>query len=310
MKKISIISPCYNEEENVLELYRRVMDAVSGIDGYEFEYVFIDNASTDRTVELLKGLATKDQRVKIIVNTRNFGHIRSPYWGLIQTTGDASIYLASDLQDPPEKIPEFIKKWEEGFKLVLAIKPVSQTSRLMHWLRRSYYKLLDYVSDVPITRDSTGFGLYDRAVLDELRKIQDPYPFLRGLIAELGYKVAEIPFEQPRRARGLSKNNFYTLYDIAILGIISHSLLPIRIATLLGFVLGALSIIAAFAIFLLKLIYWDVYPIGMAPLIIVMFFMFGVILLFIGLLGEYIGSIHTYVQRRPVVVERERVNFD
>lgn len=310
MKKISIISPCYNEEENVLELYRRVMDAVSGIDGYEFEYVFIDNASTDRTVELLKGLATKDQRVKIIVNTRNFGHIRSPYWGLIQTTGDASIYLASDLQDPPEKIPEFIKKWEEGFKLVLAIKPVSQTSRLMHWLRRSYYKLLDYVSDVPITRDSTGFGLYDRAVLDELRKIQDPYPFLRGLIAELGYQVAEIPFEQPRRARGLSKNNFYTLYDIAILGIISHSLLPIRIATLLGFVLGALSIIAAFAIFFLKLIYWDVYPIGMAPLIIVMFFMFGVILLFIGLLGEYIGSIHTYVQKRPVVVERERVNFD
>lgn len=310
MKKISIISPCYNEEENVLELYRRVMDAVSGIDGYEFEYVFIDNASTDRTVELLKGLATKDQRVKIIVNTRNFGHIRSPYWGLIQTTGDASIYLASDLQDPPEKIPEFIKKWEEGFKLVLAIKPVSQTSRLMHWLRRSYYKLLDYVSDVPITRDSTGFGLYDRAVLDELRKIQDPYPFLRGLIAELGYQVAEIPFEQPRRARGLSKNNFYTLYDIAILGIISHSLLPIRIATLLGFVLGALSIIAAFAIFFLKLIYWDVYPIGMAPLIIVMFFMFGVILLFIGLLGEYIGSIHNYVQRRPVVVERERVNFD
>lgn len=309
MKKISIISPCYNEEENVLELYRRVMNAVASIDEYEFEYVFIDNASTDRTVELLKGLASQDPRVKIIVNTRNFGHIRSPYWGLIQTTGDASIYLASDLQDPPEKIPEFIQKWEQGFKLVLAIKPVSQTSPVMHWLRRSYYKLLDYVSDVPITRDSTGFGLYDRAVLDELRKIQDPYPFLRGLISELGYEVAEIPFEQPRRARGLSKNNFYTLYDIAVLGIISHSLLPIRIATLLGFVLGAFSIIAAFVMLILKLLYWDSYPVGVAPLIIGMFFMFGVVLLFIGLLGEYIGSIHTYVQKRPVVVEKERINF-
>lgn len=310
MKKISIISPCYNEEENISELYRRVVDAISDVKAYQFEYIFIDNASTDRTLSILKEIASNDKRVKIIVNTRNFGHIRSPYWGLIQTTGDASIYLASDLQDPPEKIPEFIKKWEQGFKLVLATKPVSQSSALMHWLRKTYYRFLDYLSDVPITKDSTGFGLYDRVVLDELRKIDDPYPFLRGLISELGYEVYEIPFEQPRRARGLSKNNFYTLYDIAVLGVISHSLLPIRFATLLGFVLGLCSIIAALVMLGLKLVFWDSYPVGMAPLIIGMFFMFGIILLFIGLLGEYIGSIHSYVQRRPVVVEKERINFD
>lgn len=309
MKKISIISPCYNEEENILELYERVTKSISSIVDYEFEYLFIDNASTDRTVEILKELAAKDSRVKIIINTRNFGHIRSPYWGLIQTTGDASIYLASDLQDPPEKIIDFIKEWERGYKIVLAVKPVSETSALMHRIRRCYYCVLNYVSDVPITRDSTGFGLYDQVVLDELRKIHDPYPFLRGLISELGYEVAQIEFEQPRRTKGISKNNFYTLYDIAVLGMISHSLVPIRLATFVGFFLGIFSILAAFITLILKLCYWESYPVGIAPLAIVLLFMFGIVLIFIGILGEYIGSIHTYVQNRPVVVEKERVNF-
>jgi dolichol-phosphate mannosyltransferase len=247
--------------------------------------------------------------VKVIFNTRNFGHIRSPYHGILQSRGIATVYLASDLQDPPEKIHEFIHWWEQGYKLVMATKPVSQGNRLMHKLRQSYYRMLDGISDITLVPDSTGFGLYDKVVLNELRRIGDPYPFLRGLICELGWEVKTIPFEQPRRVRGLSKNNFYTLYDIAMLGVVSHSLVPIRLASLMGFVLGGTSVMAAFVFLILKLVYWDSFPIGIAPIVIGMFLMFGIILLFIGLLGEYIGSIHTYVQRRPVVVERERINF-
>ncbi len=308
-KIISIISPCYNEQDNVEELYSRVVAVISEYSDYDFEYLFIDNASTDATVLKLKALAENDSRVKIIVNTRNFGHIRSPYWGILQTRGDATIYLASDLQDPPEMIPEFIAAWENGYKLVMATKPVSQTNPFMHFLRRKYYQTLDNISDVSLVPDSTGFGLYDREVLDKIREINDPYPFFRGLIAELGYEVKTIPFCQPRRMRGISKNNIYSLYDIAILGVISHSLVPIRIASLLGLLLGAGSLLCAFVILVLKLLFWDHIPLGMAPVFITMFFMFGVMLMFIGILGEYVGSIHAYVQRRPIVVERERINF-
>jgi len=308
-KFLSVISPCYNEEENVEELYRRVVAVMDRYSQYEFEYVFIDNASTDNTVEKLKNLAKKDCRVKVIVNTRNFGHIRSPYWGILQTTGAATIYLASDLQDPPEVIPRFIDEWEKGYKLVLATKPVSQSSPLMHSLRKLYYRVLDAISDVPLIADTTGFGLYDKVVLDGIRAVNDPYPYLRGLYCELGYEVKTVPFDQPRRLRGISKNNFYTLYDIAMLGVISHSLVPIRIASFLGFVMGSVSIVVALIFFVLKLLFWSSFPLGMAPLVIGMFFMFGILLFFIGLLGEYIGSIHTYVQRRPIVVEKERINF-
>lgn len=309
-KLISIVSPTYNEIDNVDELYRRVFDAVESFKNYEFEYLFIDNASTDGTVEKLKQLAANDYRVKVIINNRNFGHIRSPYWGIIQTKGDATIYLASDLQDPPEYLSSFIQKWEEGYKLVLATKPVSDSTAITHWIRKSYYRFLDSIADISVLKDSTGFGLYDRQVIDQIRNINDPYPFLRGLVAELGFEVAEIKFDQPRRIRGVTKNNFYTLYDIAVLGIVSHSMFPIRVATLFGFTLGILSIISALITLALKITHWDEYPIGIAPLIITMFFMFGVILIFIGMLGEYIGSIHTYVRNRPVVVEKERINFD
>lgn len=247
--------------------------------------------------------------MKLIINTRNFGHIRSPYWGILQTSGVATIYLASDLQDPPEMIPEFIAAWEAGYKIALAIKPMSQSNKVMHCLRRSYYKFLSHISDVEITKDSTGFGIYDQCVVDKLRSIQDPYPFLRGLINELGYEIKEIPFNQPRRQRGISKNNIYTLYDIAMLGIISHSLVPIRLAAFLGFLLSAISICLAFILFVYKLLFWNEFAVGVAPIAIGMFFMFGVLLSFIGLLGEYIGVIHTYVQRRPIVVEKERINF-
>lgn len=306
---LSIVTPCYNEEDNVDELYARIKGAIAGLTKYKFELIFIDNHSTDGTVAKLKKLAASDPMVKIIVNTRNFGHIRSPYYGILQSRGVATIYLASDLQDPPELIPEFIRYWEEGYKLVMATKPVSKGIAWIHALRKAYYRFLDGISDISIVADSTGFGLYDREVLDHVRRIDDPYPFLRGLICELGYEIKTIPFAQPRRQRGISKNNFYTLYDIAMLGIVSHSKVPIRIAAFVGFAMGLLSLLAAIVFLVLKLIFWDSFPMGIAPVVIGMFFMFGILMLFIGILGEYIGAIHTYVQKRPPVVEKERINF-
>ena len=246
----------------------------------------------------------------MIVNTRNFGHIRSPYWGILQTTGNATIYLASDLQDPPEFIPQFIAEWEKGWKVVLAVKPSSKTNFLVHKMRRLYYQILDGIADIDLVRDATGFGLYDRIVLDQVRKIADPYPFLRGLICELGFPIKTIPFTQPRRERGISKNNFYTLFDIAMLGIVSHSLVPIRLASICGLVIGFLSFLVAVFYTVMKLLYWDSFPMGMAPIVIGIFLLFSLLFIFIGLLGEYIGSIHSYVKNRPIVVEKERINFD
>jgi glycosyltransferase involved in cell wall biosynthesis len=309
-KRVSLVSPCFNEEANVEELYRQVCKVMAGLPQYEFEYLFIDNASTDQTLQRLKDLAARDHRVKIIVNTRNFGHLRSPYWGIIQTRGDATIYLASDLQDPPELIPQFLAAWEEGSPIVLAVKPVSQTNPLIHWLRKFYYRVLDTISEVAIIKDATGFGLYDRAVLDQIRQIGDPQPFFRGLIFELGFPIKTVPFSQQRRQRGISKNNAYTLYDLAMLGIVSHSVVPIRLAAVLGFMIGFLSFLVAFVFLILKLSMWDTFPIGIAPIVIGMFLMFGIVLTFIGILGEYIASIHTYVRHRPVVVELERINFE
>lgn len=306
---ISIVTPCYNEEENISELYARITKAIESLSKYQFEILFIDNASTDRTVETIKGFCASDPRIKLIVNNRNFGHIRSPYWGIIQSSGIATVYLASDLQDPPEYIAKFVAEWEMGWKIVLASKPVSQTNFLFHSLRKLYYRLLDRISDVDLVKDTTGFGIYDRQVLECVRKINDPYPYLRGMICELGFPIKTIEFNQPRRVRGVSKNNFYTLYDIAMLGIVSHSLVPLRIASMLGLFIGSISFLVGLLYFVLKLIYWNSFPMGTAPLIIGIFFMFGILFVFIGLLGEYIGSIHTYVKNRPIVVEKERINF-
>jgi glycosyltransferase involved in cell wall biosynthesis len=306
---LSIVAPCFNEEENVDDLYRRIIAAISKLDNYQFEFVLIDNASTDGTVAKLKKLASEDQRVKIIVNTRNFGHIRSPYYGIMQSSGAATIYLASDLQDPPELIPEFVRAWEEGYKVVMAVKPASRGHALTHVLRHLYYRVLDGISDVTLLSDSTGFGLYDKVVLNQIRQINDPYPYFRGLICELGYEIKTIQFTQPRRLRGITKNNFYTLYDIAMLGMVSHSKVPIRIVAFLGFILGFLSVLAGVIFLVLKLMFWYYFPVGIAPIVIGVFFLFGIQLFFIGIIGEYIGSIHTYVQHKPVVVEKERINF-
>jgi len=310
MKKISIISPTFNEEANIRELYILIIAQTLNFPQYEFEILFIDNASVDNTPQLLKEIASQDRRVKVIFNTRNFGHIRSPYWGILQTSGDATIYLASDLQDPPELIPSFIAAWTAGAKIILAVKPISKGNPITHFLRKMYYRLLDRISDVTITNDSTGFGLYDKCVVDHLRTIADPYPFLRGLICELGYEIKTIPFIQPRRLRGISKNNFYSLYDIAMLGIVSHSLVPIRLLGFFGLVTSLLCFLVAIVFLVLKLIWWSTFPMGYAPILILTSFMFGIVLVSIAVMGEYIASIHTYVQNRPIVVEKERINFD
>jgi glycosyltransferase involved in cell wall biosynthesis len=309
-KIITIVAPTFNEVDNVEELLRRIKNQTSKLKNYQFEILIIDNGSTDGTQDRLRSLAKEDLSLKLIFNARNFGHIRSPYYGILQSRGSATIYLASDLQDPPELIPDFIAQWEKGYKLVMAIKPVSKSQPLMHFLRKTYYRFIDKISDVKIIKDSTGFGLYDAAVIDKLREINDPYPFLRGLICELGYDVQVIPFEQPRRMRGITKNNFYTLFDIAMLGMVSHSKVPIRIAALAGFSLGLLSLLIAFIFLILKMLFWNSFPLGSAPIAIGLFFFCGVQLFFIGILGEYIGSVHTYVQKRPIIVEKERINFE
>jgi len=310
-KLISIVSATFNEEDNVQELYERILTSIQPhIEQYNFEIIVIDNSSTDSTVARLKAIAVQDRRLKIIVNNRNFGHIRSPYYGIMQAQGEAVIYLASDLQDPPELIPQFIEQWEMGWKVIYAVKPTSQTSSTFHLARRTYYRILNSISEVELVNDTTGFGLYDKAIVNHLRQINDPYPYLRGLVCELGYPIKTLPFEQPSRKRGFSKNNIYTLYDIAMLGIVSHSMVPLRMAGMLGILIAACSFMAAIFYMVSKLIYWDSFPIGLAPLIIINLFLLGLILLFLSMLGEYIGSIHTWLRRRPIVTERERVNFD
>jgi dolichol-phosphate mannosyltransferase len=308
-KLISIVTPTYNEIENIELLLDRVREVIAPLDQYYFEILVIDNCSKDGTQEKIRELASRDSRIKAIFNARNFGHIRSPYYGILQSSGEATIYMASDFQDPPDMIPRFIEEWEKGWRLVMAIKPVSKSSPIMHFLRKMYYRLIDKISDVEIIKDSTGFGLYDKTVLNHLREINDPYPFLRGLICELGYPIKTIRFIQPRRIGGITKNNFYTLFDIAMLGMVSHSKVPIRIAALVGILLGTSSMLVALYFLIMKLILWDSFPLGSAPAIIGLFFLFGVMLFFIGILGEYIGSIHTYIQNRPIVVEKERINF-
>ena len=309
MPLVSIVTSCLNEEDNVVELYRRIEAQFAGQDDYRFEHIFVDNGSTDGTVARVKELAAADSRVKLIVNARNFGHIRSPLHGMYQAGGDAIIAMASDLQDPPELIGEFLRRWREGFLVVVGVKPKSRETWSMAVLRRAYYRVLGGMSDLALIPNFTGFGLYDRSVIDIVRGTGDPYPYFRGLIAELGIRYATVEFEQARRKRGITKNNFYTLYDLAMLGITSHSKMPLRLATMAGFVLSALSLLVACGYLVAKLLWWDQFPLGTAPLVIGLFFFGAVQLLFIGIVGEYVAAIHTQVVRRPLVVERERVNL-
>jgi glycosyltransferase involved in cell wall biosynthesis len=309
-KLISVVTPCFNEEGNVEELHRRVAAQFDDLPDYDFEHIYIDNASTDGTRAAIRRLAATNPRVKAIFNTRNFGHIRSPMHAILQAGGDAIISMASDLQDPPDLIPAFVRQWEAGFKVVVGVKPKSKETPLMFIVRRLYYATIGRIADIELIPNYTGFGLYDREVIELVRRIDDPYPYFRGLIADLGFEHAEIPFEQPLRTVGVTKNNFYTLYDIAMLGITGHSKVPIRLATMSGFALSALSLLVAIGYFIFKLRHWESLSIGMAPILIGFFFFASVQLFFIGILGEYIANIHTQVQRRPMVVERERINFE
>lgn len=308
-KLLSIVTPTYNEEECIENLYSEIKNITNSLTDYKFEIIVIDNNSSDNTQKILKELALKDKDFKVILNNRNFGHIRSPYYGILQASGEAVIYMASDFQDPPELIPKFIEQWNQGFKLVMATKKHSKESAMFNFFRRLYYRLLNKVSDISVIKDSTGFGLYDKEVIDELKKIKDPYPFTRGLICDLGYEYSTVNFVQPTRKRGFTKNNFFTLYDIGMLGIISHSKFPIRFAAFIGFLVGGLSFLIGAIYLIMKLILWDSFPMGIAPLIIGLFFFIGLQFIFIGIIGEYIGSIHTYSQNRPLVVEKERINF-
>jgi glycosyltransferase involved in cell wall biosynthesis len=310
MKMISVLTPCYNEEANVEELYRRVRAAMARVGRYPYEHIFIDNHSRDNTVAVLKSIASRDRNVRIIVNARNFGQVRSPMHALLQTTGDAVIGLAADLQDPPEMIDEMISKWEAGYAMVLCIKKASQENPLMFRARTFYYRLVQRLSSLQTFENFTGFGLYDRKVVEAVRSFGDSYPYFRGMIAEIGLPHFELIYEQPRRKRGVTKNNFYTLYDLAMLGITNLSKVPLRLVTFFGFVGALLCGLVAAGYFVYKLMYWNNFSVGTAPLVIGLFFLGSVQLVSMGILGEYIGAIYTQVLKRPYVVEQERINFE
>ena len=308
-KLISIVTPCFNEEDNVEKLYLAVKAEFRKLPQFRYEHIFIDNNSSDTTVQILKNLALTDQNVKVIVNSRNFGHIRSPFYGLLQGTGDAVMLVVADLQDPPELIPEFIEKWAQGHEIVIGVKAHSLETPLMFLIRKTYYHLINRLSEIELAKNYTGFGLYDKKIINILKELNDPYPYFRGIILELGFNVARISYTQPDRKRGVTKNNFYTLYDIAMLGICNHSKIPLRFATILGFSFSLISLFVAFAYIIAKLIYWDQFALGIAPIVIGIFFISSIQLFLLGIVGEYVGWIFTRVSNKKLVYEKERVNF-
>jgi len=303
---VGLVLPCYNEEGNVDELHERLTKVFEALPQYTCEMLFIDNASTDATVEKIRAIIARDPRVRLIVNARNFGHIRSPYHALMEADGDCLIPMCTDLQDPPELIPEFLAEWERGASMVLGKKKTSQESPVFFLLRGLYYKLARAMAEVPLLEHVTGFGLYDRRVVEIMRGFEDPYPYGRGMIADIGLPYVTIPYDQPLRKRGITKNNFYTLFDLAMLGFTSHSKVPLRFATIAGFVLSALSLLVAIGFLILKLTFWHSLPAGYAPAVIGIFFLGSVQIFLIGLLGEYVAAVLTQVRKRPLVVERER----
>ncbi len=303
------MTACYNEEKNVEDLHALIVQVMSQLPEYRFEHIYIDNASNDGTVPILSRLAATDSRVKVILNARNFGHIRSPFHALLQARGDAVICMASDLQDPPLLIKEFIRKWEEGFRVVMGVKTRSEESRFFFALRKLYYRVLGKLSEVRLVENFTGFALCDQQVIQILRKIDDPYPYFRGLIADIGFEAAKVEFLQPKRKRGSTKSNFYTLYDMGMLGFTSNTKIPLRLATMVGFLTAGISLLVGLFYFVYKLIYWQSFEVGLAPLVVGLFFVGGIQLFFLGIVGEYIGAIYTQVLHRPLVIEKERINF-
>jgi glycosyltransferase involved in cell wall biosynthesis len=311
MKKISLLIPCYNEEENVISISNAVVDVLEkDLSHYDYEIVFIDNCSTDNTRPLLRGICATNQRIKAIFNVRNFGQFNSPFHGMCQTSGDCVITLCADFQDPVELIPVFVKEWENGYKIVSGIKTASKENKIMRFLRTCYYKLIHKMSDVEQIEHFTGFGLYDKSFIDVLRNLHDPVPFMRGIVAELGFQRKDIHYEQQKRRAGKTHNNWYTLYDAAMLSFTSYTKIGLRIATIVGFLSAIISLIIALVYLIYKLLYWNSFSAGIAPLVIGVFLMGSLQLFFIGFIGEYVMSINTRMMNRPLVIEEERINFE
>jgi len=309
-KKVSIVVPCYNEEQNVVPISEAIVAQMEALPQYDYEIVFIDNCSTDNTRRLLREICAKNRRIKAIFNVKNFGQFNSPVYGMCQTTGDCTIPICADFQDPVEMIPTFLKYWEEGYQIVYGVKTSSKESRIMYRLRSIYYKLIKKYSSVDQIKHFTGFALYDKSFIDVLRSLKDPTPFIRGIVAELGGKRKEVPYEQPQRRAGKTHNNWYTLYDAAMLSFTSYTKIGLRMATFLGMGVAFLSVLIALVYLVMKLIHWNNFDAGTAPILIGMFFLGAVQLVFLGIIGEYILSMNQRIMNRPLVVEEERINFD
>lgn len=311
MKKISVLVPCYNEKDNVVPISEAIVKEIeTKLPQYDYELVFIDNCSTDGTRDLLRIICSKNKKIKAILNARNFGQFNSPYYGMCQTTGDCVITICCDFQDPIEMIPKFVTEWEKGYKIVSGIKTSSKENGFIYLLRTIYYKMIRKMSDVEMIEHFTGFGLYDKDFVDILKKLDDPVPFIRGIVAEFGYKRKEIEYEQPRRRAGKTHNNWYSLYDAAMLSITSYTKVGLRLATFGGFFSAGISFIVGIIYFILKLINWNSFQAGITPMMIAICFIGSIQLIFIGLLGEYIMNINTRVMHRPLVIEEERINFE
>ena len=310
-KRLSVMIPCYNEEENVRAIYEAVRQQFNeNLPQYDYEILFIDNKSQDQTRDIIRRICSEDKNVKAIFNCRNFGQFNSPYYAITQTSGECCITLCADFQDPPELIPQFVKEWENGYKLVIGVKTKSKESKIMYALRSLYYKVIKKMSDVQQIEHFTGFGLYDKSFVKTLRELDDPQPFIRGIVAELGPEYKEIEYTQPQRRAGKTHNNFYSLYDAAMLSFTSYTKIGLRLAVFAGAILGTISFVIAMVYLILKLVFWDRFAAGMAPILIGVFFMGSIQLFFIGLLGEYIMNINSRVMKRPLVVEEERINFE
>ena len=311
MKKVSILIPCYNEEDNVIPMSEAIVNLfTTQLTQYDYELVFIDNDSKDTTRPKLRKICDKNPHIKAIFNAKNFGQFNSPYYGIRQTTGDCTISMVCDFQDPIELIPRYLEEWKKGYKIVIGIKTSSKENKLVYGLRTLYYKIIKKFSDVEQIEHFTGSGLYDKEFVQVLRDLKDPTPFLRGIVAELGYKRKEIPYEQPKRRAGKTHNNFFTLYDAAMLSITSYTKVGLRACTFLGMICGTISALIGLIYLILKLLFWNRFAAGMAPILIGMFFLGSLQLFFIGFIGEYISSINRRVMNRPLVVEEERINFD
>ena len=308
VKKISIVTPTFNEEENIEKLYKSISNEMEKLN-YDYEHIIIDNHSDDNTIPIIKKIAEKDKKVKVIINTRNFGHIRSPIYGMLQSSGDACIMMSSDFQDPPELIPKYIEEWENGNKIILGQRTTSDANVLMNFIKGIFYKFIGSISEISLMRNTTGSGLFSKDIVDQIRKIDDPYPYFRGLLSEISSEIKLIQFHQPKRTGGKTKNNFYTLYDIGILGIVKHSKVPLRIMTFVGFITSILSILIAIIFFFYKILFWDSFEVGIAPLIIGLFTIASVQIFLLGFIGEYVMNILVHTRKLPLVIEKERINF-